>query len=326
MPGFFVQRLLQFNFSFGTGSYGAGPPQNLSITAASSLAGTAASAVTAGTAPAQAQAAAVAQQAASQMNNGQPLRALVHVEFANLPTTGIAQMRIWGLTLDHMNQLSKAGLVYAGRNNTVTVKAGDTENGMVTVFHGNIVEAYPDMNAQPETSFYIMASPTNDMQLKPAASSTYPNAVAGSTILSQLAAQAGYTLENNGVDTQLQSPHYSGTVWQQIRRVVDALDCFATVDGVNKVIAIWPKGGSRAGQPHAISPETGMIGYPSFQLNKVMLRVLFSPSYIPQVGKRVQVKSQLQGASGTFTLIYSTLDLACNIPDGPWDANLTLAP
>src|SRR4051812_13505817 len=74
------------------------------------------------------------------------LRVEAQIQKVVAPATGQAFMRIYGLTLDHMNQLSRAGLVYQAReNNRVRVDAGDTKSGMTTIFNGIIVEAYPDM-------------------------------------------------------------------------------------------------------------------------------------------------------------------------------------
>lgn len=409
MSGFFVQRILQFSFALGTGSYGAGTPNKLSIAVASAISGSVpqgtqnvapanpapagplvttpnplavfqgsiagpmltVSSVVAGhvapglvlssplvalgtlitsvgtgrggpgtyvVSPSQVVSAAAMVGAPvpsttvplpvpqNPQQPGQPLRALVHIESASLPHTGLAQIRIWGMSLDHMNLLSKAGLVYGGRDNSVTVMAGDTTGGMSTIFSGKIIEAYPDMAAQPEASFYIMATPTQTIQLKPVDPISFTGPVPAQQALQSVAASAGLTLENNNVPGVLQAPYLAGTAWQQIRKVVDSLDCFAAVDGVNKVLAAWPKSGNRAGQATIISPATGMVGYPSFQQVLVKVRQVFSPAYVHQIGKAVTVQSQLQAANGAFSITNLSIDLACNIPDGPWFTNLELNP
>jgi|GEM_PF-3055984 len=340
MAGFFVQRILQFNFSLATGTLASpGAPVNLSIQVASAISGGAAASVAA-PAPTTgvgsdtmtlddvqvtAKSPTVTQSTAQAQiqQPGQPLRAIVHIEFATMPATGSAQIRIWGMSLDHMNQLSKAGLDYLGNNNTVTVQAGDTVNGMVTVFAGVIIEAYADMNAQPETSFYILATPTHIMQLKPVPPTTFTGSVPAATALGQLAGLAGLTLENNGVPGVLQTPYFPGTAWQQIRKCVKALNCFAHVDSINKVLAVWPPNGNRAGQAGVISLATGMVGYPTFSREKIMVKQIFNSTITYQVGKQVTIQSQLHSATGTFPIYDITKDLACNIPDGPWFINVT---
>ena len=57
------------------------------------------------------------------------LRVVVHVELVLLPGTGVGIIRVYGMTLNHMNALTQAGLVYAARKNYVAVQAGDAQSG-----------------------------------------------------------------------------------------------------------------------------------------------------------------------------------------------------
>lgn len=264
-------------------------------------------------------------------------RVLAHVEFANGPSTGMLQCRIWGMTLSDMNAASKAGLVYDGRNNTITVQAGDAISGMTTVFTGIIIEAYPDLKSQPDTSFFIQASPTLIAQLKPVPPASYPGAIPVATALSQMAKVAGWGFQNNGVATVLQSPYFHGTVWSQILSAVRAADCFFTFDHVANVLAIWPKTGSRSGGPIQISAATGMIGYPEFQALQIRVRTLFNTQVAPVgPGRLIQVYAQatdatgkvtpLSAANGEFIVISVTHDLAAQIPKGPWTSTILATP
>jgi len=42
-------------------------------------------------------------------------------------------------------------------------------------------------------------------------------------------------------------------------------------DGVPKTLIIWPKGGSRGGSIPLVSRDTGMIGYPSYTQNGIVV-------------------------------------------------------
>jgi hypothetical protein len=43
-------------------------------------------------------------------------------------------------------------------------------------------------------------------------------------------------------------------------------------------LTIWPKtGGSPTGNAVVFSPETGMIGYPEFEQNRIRVRTVFAP-------------------------------------------------
>lgn len=267
---------------------------------------------------------------AIQLASGNPgLRIHAHVEFANMPTTGNAQIRIFGLTLDHMNQLSVAGLVFESRQgqNFVAIQAGDDVSGLATIFRGQIIEAYPDFARQPDVSFFIFATPSNEIQLKPIEPSTFQAGTSAGTALEQIVKKVGLTLENSGVNVVLSSPYFPGTAWQQILSLIRAANCFAYVDGVNKKLAVWPKDGSRSGGKITISPENGMIGYPQFQALNLVVRTLFNTEVSPaDPGKNITVKSQLTAANGDFTVIGVTHELMSEMPDGPWETTIVATP
>lgn len=256
------------------------------------------------------------------------LRATVQIELASLPNPGLANIRVWGMTLDHINKLSRAGLVYQSRQNLVLVSAGDAASGMSTVFKGQIYEAYPDFSSPGDPSFVVFATPSNELQLKPVEPSGFPGATKASLVFERLAQQAGLSLENNGVDTVLASPYFPGTVWQQINACARAVNCFAHVDSAAGVLAIWPKTGSRnSGDTPVISPENGMIGYPAFQNVQMTVRTLFSGNLSTlSSGKKFICRSQLTAANGTWVVIAVTLNLSSQLSDGPWEAIISASP
>ncbi len=259
------------------------------------------------------------------------LRATAHVELANLPTPGLGIFRIWGMTLDDMNILSAAGRNYqAAAKNSVLVQAGDDVSGLTTIFQGKIVEAWPDFSGAPDTNFFVNATPSLLIQLKPVQPNTFTGGTSVATALQQITQSAGLTLENNGVNTILASPYFPGSCWDQINAAVRAANCFAFLDGINDKLAIWPKDGSRAGgDPSVISPANGMIGYPMFQQNLVKVRTLFNPSVSltsGAPGNVIKIQSQLTAANGMFTVIDVTHDLASQLPDGPWETLITCNP
>ena len=257
------------------------------------------------------------------------LRATAHVENANLPTTGTGVFRIWGINLNDMNSLSAAGRVWQmNSKNKILVQAGDDVSGMSTVFSGNIVEAWPDFSRQPDTNFFVSASPAFLPQLKPVPPNSFTGGTSVATALQQIIKPVGLTLENNGVNTILASPYFAGSTWDQVNAAVRAANCFGFIDGVNNKLAIWPKTGSRSGSPGVISPENGMIGYPSFQANQVVVRTLFDPniSVNGATGKQITIKSQLTAANGKFTVSAATHDLASQMENGPWETTIVCTP
>lgn len=254
------------------------------------------------------------------------LRTLVNVELATAPNPASATVRVYGLTLDHMNQLSQAGLSYKTRFDQIRIDAGDDLTGMSTVFIGQIIDAYPDMRNQPDVSFYIYATPTPLAQLKPVEPTTFPGQVTSEQALKAISEKAGWTLESNGVKTALRSPYFQGTAWDQLLSCVRAADCFAHVDGVNNLLAVWPKDGARNGFGEAIvSPDTGMIGYPTFQSINVIVKRLYDNKTI-HMGQYIQIISQLTAANGRFRVNMINYDLSSEMPGGPWEMTMDCTP
>src|SRR3984957_12925454 len=103
----FVQRALGFTFTLGTGSFGNSGSNT--ITAPSGLWATA------------------------------------QIHKNGTPSMNRANIRIKGLSLSIMNQLSRIGVLpTAVRNNIVTVTAGDAGGNMPLAFAGYIKEPWPD--------------------------------------------------------------------------------------------------------------------------------------------------------------------------------------
>ena len=249
------------------------------------------------------------------------LRCLVVVDNAALATPGaIANIRVYGLTLSEMNELSVAGLLWNNRENTVKVEAGD-DTRMTTVFNGQVLEAYPEFSEAPNTAFVVIAGPNSTVQMKPVDPVSFQGSVSGETALQKIMQSAGYTVENNGVSAQLSNPYFPGTAFEQAVRCTKAMDCFGYLDTINKKLVIWPKNGGGPGDPTEISPDNGMIGYPEFQKNQVKVRTYFNPD-IKQMGK-VKIKSGFTAADGVWNISRITYMLSAQLPDGPWEMTLT---
>lgn len=233
-----------------------------------------------------------------------------------------AEVRVFGLTLDQINQLTHAGTDISAAANTLAVSAGDA-TGMTTVFSGNVYQAFPDMR-MPDSGFVFLASGSVLLQMKPAAPSSYSGTADVATVMGNLASQAGLGLENNGVNVKLSNPYFSGTIGQQIAACAYAAGIYCTVDDVKGVLAIWPKTGYRAGAVPVISPETGMIGYPQFQVAGVRVRTLFNPEIYQ--GEQVQIQSQLTAASGIFSVFRVDHNISAQLPEGPWETEILAYP
>lgn len=251
-------------------------------------------------------------------------RVYAHVQNVVAPhMSADLSLRIYGMTLDHINAISVAGLLWAARENRIKVDAGDEVSGMTTVFDGLIYEAYPNFDGDADSRhFYVVGIASRIAQLKPVPASSYPGSVPAAQVIETLAKQAGFTLKNDGVTAVLASPYFWGTAWQQIQAAVRAANCYAGLDSVSKTLTIWPKDAAPGDVTVTVSKETGMIGYPRFQDVQVIVRTMFNPIFNLSPGTSVSVKSDLKAADGKIRLTFISHELSSQMPGGPWETLL----
>lgn len=253
------------------------------------------------------------------------LRVVANISKVVAPSTASAIIRVFGLTLDHINQLTAAGQQWASSlKNFVALEAGDDLNGMTVVFNGVIQEAYPDFTNQPDVAFVIIAHAATGIKITPVQPTSLKGGNDAKTVFGEIAKKAGVPLEENGVQGQLDNPYFPGTAWNQAILAGKAFDCFVFYDDLADAIAVWPRTGKRQGRGSnrfVISADNGMIGYPMFQNVTVTFRTLFDP----QVRLRDQVfaETQFTAANGPWVVRQVDYLLASEMPNGPWEMIIT---
>ena len=249
-------------------------------------------------------------------------RCSVSVTVAGGSGLGDAQVRIFGLSLSLMNELSTMGkLPNAFRRNTVTILAGDDPAALTKIFQGTIVAAWADFMAAPDVAFNITGSAGLIQALLPAAVSTFPGSADAAVVLAGLAAQMGLEFEGNGVSVILSKPYYAGSALAQAKACAEAAKLDLVID--NGVMAVWPKGGARTGTIPIVSPTTGMVGYPTFTSTGIVITSLFNQ--IVRFGELVSVQSSITPACGVWKVVTLVHDLEANMPGGKWFSQLQLA-
>lgn len=230
------------------------------------------------------------------------------------------QATVFGLTKGLMNQLSTLGMrIQLVPRNEVTLFAGDTEGNMKMVFQGTITQAYADMNSAPDVGFQIQAHVGAAEAVLAIPATSYKGGVDVATVMQRLADQMGFTFENNNVSVQLADPYFSGSAREQAAQAAAQANISWTID--NGILAIWPKGGSRkAPQTFVLSPDTGMINYPAYTAQGIMVRCLFNPDI--RFGGLIEVKSDLKPACGKWAVYGIEHDLDARVYNGKWQSTL----
>jgi hypothetical protein len=258
--------------------------------------------------------------------NIQGLRTSVRIKKA-YQFTATATVKIWGMSQSLMNQLSALGLV---RNdvpkNQIAIAAGDSLTGMSTIFRGTIIAAYGEYENQPDVSFTMEAQAPGVFAALSATPSSFPQAFTVEEVMNTLAQKMGMTVNNFGVNTKLPPMYVSGAPAVQVRKIVDAARIDVGVDDLS--LDLTTKNGSRSEAPITVSPDTGMIAYPAFAGQYLMVKMIFNPQVKFKSTLNVQssVLSQitaiknLAGAviPSQWTVQQVDLDLDVQVPKGQW--------
>jgi hypothetical protein len=245
----------------------------------------------------------------------QGLRASAKIAKAGGTSNPTLNLRVWGLSLSLMNQLSTLGKPLPDvRKNVVTVEAGSDDTGMAVVFVGIIQQAWASMQGMPDAVFTVQAAVGLFDQMRPLAPTSINGAADVAMLISGLATQMGYAFENSGVSVQLSHPYFSGTGMEQVQRCAEHAGINLLVD--NNTIAIWPKDGARGGTAVLVSKDTGMIGYPDWTAQGVAVTTLFNPNIT--YGGTILVQSDITPAVGKWSPFKIEHDLDSEVFGGHW--------
>jgi hypothetical protein len=245
------------------------------------------------------------------------LRISTTITKSGLATMPSAEVRVYGLTLSVMNQLSSLDVNLTGqvRKNTLQIEAGDDSGNFALIFVGTIMSAFVDMSGAPDSPFFIIATTLGFEAGKSIPPTSFKGSVQVATVLEGLATLMQLSFENNGVTTVVSNPYLAGTARDQVLKVIDAAH-IEWNGGDNGVLAIWPKRGSRGGSVPLISADSGMVGYPVFQSIGPIVKCVFNPAI--SIGGKVQIQSILTPCNGIFCVWTMQHDLETQTPGGQW--------
>ncbi len=227
----------------------------------------------------------------------------------------VTRIRAYGLSQSVMNQLSTYGAPPDFASSAaVQVSAGDAESGMSVASIGSIQTAIAEYSGAPEVAFDVTAYTGLLHAILPGKPTSINGSADCAQIMQQLATTMGYQFENSGVSVQLSHPYFSGSARTQAQECAEAGDFNWIID--DDTLAIWPKGGARKGTVVLVSPETGMVGFPRFMLQGVVVKTLYNPSV--RYGSVIKVDSSLQPACGLWGVTQMVHELTSETPGGDW--------
>lgn len=248
----------------------------------------------------------------------QSFRATANIDKAGGMTMGTLRAKIYGVSQADMNSVTtlqwKPGTFIP---NTVEVYAIDGA-AETLVFAGNIVNAWGDYQSMPDVFLHIQAQAAFFNQLKAVPPRSFKGRVDVASVMAQIARDMGYTFENGGVTTQLVDVYLPNTGMEQAKDLARAAGCDLYLD--DKTLAITPPNVPRKTQVPVISPQTGLVGYPTFDGVGVNFQSLFNPSV--SFGASVKLVTDIPQAAGEWIVTSMAHLLESEKPGGAWFSNI----
>lgn len=250
------------------------------------------------------------------------LRASAQIAAAGGASMSELRLQVWGLTETMLNDLTALNTVtMLQRNNAVIVSAGDAVSGLWTIYEGTISSGWAQI-AAPESCLDVTAHAGLIHKVSPALPRGYATHADVAVIMASIALEMGLPFENNGVSVQLSTSYLHGSLYDQ----ADAVAAHAHIDwGIDRgTFYICPKGAGRIGTPVLVSPQTGMVGFPSFTSTGIEIVSVFNPTI--SILNTIQVQSSFKPANGQWFVCGVAHSLHSETPNGDWSTHLQAAP
>lgn len=227
-------------------------------------------------------------------------------------------MTIYGMTQSLMNKLTvlQNGWVM-GIYNQIEVTVGQ-DNDLALIFVGHISQGWADYSQAPEVGFVVQAYGGGASLFVAPAALSYKGSISAANVAMAIAASMvpPHTLENDGVDVQLTDVNLPSDPMTQLKQLARMAHFNWTTDDANAVLAIWPIGQTRQSSEVDIKPETGLVGYPSFNDKGIVFSSLFNPNI--RVGSNVNITSSVQPANGKWAPFNVQHDLQSEVEEARW--------
>lgn len=225
----------------------------------------------------------------------------VEIQKPGLPAKNTLKATVTGMLLEDMEQLTTLSFKALGvEKNKIAVFAGDEKEGVSLVFAGDISNAFANFNA-PDIQFQVEAMTGYYPSITPAPPKTYNGETDVGQILETLAKEMGYAFKNNGASVKLENPVLNGSPMEKAQMAAKAAGIDLLLDD-ETLICGPPGSGNGDTETNAVllAKETGLIGYPSFNNQGLVLKSYYNAAL--KHGGLVRVESIVPKASGTWRI------------------------
>ena len=254
------------------------------------------------------------------------LETTVSIDKPGLPDENKAKVEIIGMALDDMQQLTMLAFKpLKAQKNLISIYAGDAENGMEQCFAGEITSAYADFQSAPTIKMSIEAAAGAYAALKAESPIAVKGNQTAASLIEQFAKDSGYAFENKGVNSSVKNAVFNGSPIEKAYAVARQVGAELIIDDNKFVLLPYDKGRQEEGNAVLLNPETGMLGYPSFNNDGISVKCLYNPAL--ELGGMVKVESVVPGASGVWKITKLSHELsAYGRQAGSWYSQIEASP
>lgn len=246
-------------------------------------------------------------------NPGLPIT--VAIDKPGQPDPNSATVAISGLSEDKLKQLvSLSFLPHTSQHNLISIKAGSVGHELSTVFQGEISHAWADFNNAPNVQLKIDALSGFYPQRIVATPLSINGTAFAAELISQQAAQIGYSFINQDITAQVRNAVFNGSPIEKSRQIAKQIGAQLIID--DKTMILKAADEARAGAIPLLSVESGLLGYPTFTQDGISVDCIFRPDV--QFGGLVKVESIVPGATGTWRITKLSHDLSAYVIGGAW--------
>ena len=138
--------------------------------------------------------------------------------------------------------------------------------------------------------------------------------------MEQWAVEAGYTLENHGVNASVKNAVYRGSPVEKAQTLARDTNIDLIID--NGKFTITPMDKPVDGNAVLVDPQHGLLGYPQFNNDGIEFNMIFDPNL--KIGGLVKIESIVPRASGIWKITKINTKLEANIPNGgSWNSSVS---
>lgn len=229
------------------------------------------------------------------------LRISAEITNGNGAPSPSARVRVYGLPIETMSKLLRIKWrEVTALKNSITIEAGEQGGDLVTVFKGGITFAYPDLAEAPNVSLVVTAQTAVLENMQSTAAESYEGSQEVINIMGNICQRMGYTLEDNGVSQQLDNVYLCNSDIKKIQWLAESANLDLYVESNH--IAVTNKGQPRKIKIPVITPDTGLIGYPTPTMQGIQFQCFYDP--LIRFGGLVRIKDSLIDVCNGDWLIY----------------------